>query len=126
MAGLTYDSGALIVAERNDRRFWAIHIRAMERGVLPVAPTVVLAQAWRGGPQPSLARLLQGCWIEPLSEPIARQAGLALALSRTSDVPDATIVISASQRLDAVVTSDRADIEMVAQALNWHPNIIDI
>ena len=126
MAGLTYDSGALIAAERNDRRFWAIHIRAMERGILPVAPTVILAQAWRGGPQSSLARLLHGCWIESLSEEAARQAGYALARSGTSDVPDATIVVSARQRLDAVVTGDRADIELVAQAFSWRPNIIDV
>ena len=126
MAGLTYDSGALIAAERNDRRLWAIHIRAIERGVLPIAPAVILAQAWRGGPQPSLAHFLHGCRIEPFSELAARGVGLALARSRTSDVPDATVVVNARQRLDAVVTGDRADLEAIARALDWHPNIIDV
>jgi hypothetical protein len=25
MAGVTYDTGALVAAERNDRRMWALH-----------------------------------------------------------------------------------------------------
>ena len=126
MAGLTYDSGALIAAERNDRRLWAIHIRAMERGVLPVVPSVILAQTWRGGPQTSLERLLHGCQVESLSDPAARRTGVSLAQSHTTDVPDATVVTSAMQRQDTVVTGDRADIEGIAHALGWRPNIIDI
>ncbi|MBM2810978.1 MAG: PilT protein domain protein [Chloroflexi bacterium] len=126
MAGLTYDSGALIAADRNDRRLWAIHIRAIERGILPVVPSVILAQTWRGGPQASLQRLLQGCQIESLSDPAARRTGVVLAQSLTADVPDATVVVSAMQRQDAVVTGDRADIEGLARAVGWRPNIIDI
>lgn len=126
MAGLTYDSGALIAAERNDRRLWALHIRALGRGELPAVPTVVLAQAWRGGPQLLLARLLRGCHVEPLLEPTARDAGVALARSGTADVSDATVVVSAVQRQDAVVSSDRADLDRIAHALGQRLSIIDI
>lgn len=31
---MTYDTGALIAAERNDRRLWALHRRALERGLV--------------------------------------------------------------------------------------------
>ncbi|WP_419551759.1 hypothetical protein [Candidatus Poriferisodalis sp.] len=38
MPGYTYDTGALIAAERNDRRVWALH-----QGVLPDGLTVPIA-----------------------------------------------------------------------------------
>lgn len=126
MAGLTYDSGALIAAERRDRRVWQLHTGALARGTPPVVPAAALAQAWRGGPQAELARFLRDCWIEPLSESLAREAGAALTRSRTTDVPDAAVVVCAMQRLDTVVTSDRADIERIARALNWRVNVIDV
>lgn len=126
MAGLTYDSGALIAAERNDRRLWLIHARALARGVLPVVPAVILAQVWRGGPQPALSAVLGGCQIEPLGEANARRAGAALGWSGTRDVPDAALVVSALLRNDAVVTSDRADIERIADAMGRPLNIVDI
>lgn len=126
MAGLTYDCGALLAGERNDRRLWALHARALQRGVLPVVPAAILAQAWRGGPQASLARLLGGCYVEPLVEVAAREVGAALTHSGTSDVPDAVVVVSAVQRHDAVVASDRADLERLAQALDRWLNIIDV
>jgi hypothetical protein len=44
-AGLTYDIGALIAAERNDRTMWALHRAALVRGLLPVVPSGVLAEA---------------------------------------------------------------------------------
>lgn len=126
MAGLTYDSGALVAAERNDRRLWDIHYRALERGVLPTVPTVALTQVWRGGPQPLLARLVGRCQIQTLGAAAARQAGVALARSGTQDVPDAVVVVSALERQDAVVTTDRTDIEHIARRLGSRLNIIDV
>ncbi|MBI4494842.1 MAG: twitching motility protein PilT [Chloroflexi bacterium] len=126
MAGLTYDCGALLAGEQGDRRLWAIHARALQRGVLPIVPTAILAQAWRGGPQPGLARLLGGCHLEPLVESAARNVGAALARSSTTDVPDATVVISALQRDDAVVTSDRTDLERIARVLGRRLNLVDV
>jgi hypothetical protein len=126
VAGLTYDCGALLAGERNDRRAWAIHARALARGVVPRVPAVILAQAWRGGPQPNLGRLLGGCQIESFEEGAAREVGAALKRSGTSDVPDAAVVVSALQRGDAVLTSDRADLERLAKALGQRLNVIDI
>ena len=73
MTGLTYDTGALIAAERSDRRMWALHRRALERGAAPVVPAPVLVEGWRGSVQ--TARLLQGCQVEDLDQPAARAAG---------------------------------------------------
>ena len=41
MAGVTYDTGALIAAERNDRRIWTLHRRALERGMMPTVSSGV-------------------------------------------------------------------------------------
>lgn len=126
MPGLTYDSGALIAAEANDRRMLLVHTRALRRGIVPVVPAVVLAQTWRGGPQPMLARLLSDCDIEPLTEAAARDIGAALARSSTPDVVDAAVVVGALKREDMVVTGDRADLNRIARALGRRLSIIDV
>jgi hypothetical protein len=114
--GLTYDTGALLAAERNDRRLWALHRRALERGLVPSVPAGVLGQAWRGGPQALLSRLLRGCRVEPLDEAAARAAGVACARAGTSDVVDASVVAGAVQRRDLVVTSDPDPLRRLAEA----------
>jgi len=48
----TYDSGALIAAEQDDDRMWALNETAPTRAMRVTVPAGVLAQAWRGGPQP--------------------------------------------------------------------------
>lgn len=115
--GTTYDTGALLAAEANRRELWAIHARSLQRGERPVVPAGVLAQAWRGGPQAQLSRLLRGCRIEDLDEGRARAAGVACARSATRDVVDASVVAGALARGDLVVTSDPDDIRNIARAL---------
>ena len=46
---MTYDTGALVAAERNDRRMWALHAGFLAEEVVPVVPAPVMAEAWRGG-----------------------------------------------------------------------------
>jgi hypothetical protein len=77
--GTTYD-GALLAAEANRRELWAIHARSLQRGERPVVPAGVLGQAWRGGPQAQLSRLLRGCRIEDLDEGRARGRSCVCAL----------------------------------------------
>ena len=118
MAGITYDAGALIAAERNDRRLWALHRRALERGIVPTVPAGVLAQGWRGGPQAQMSRLLAGCRIEDFDEARARSAGAACGVARTSDVVDAAVVVGAAARRNLVVTSDPGDLTLLRDALS--------
>lgn len=117
MSGVTYDAGALIAAERNSLSMWALHRRLLERGVRPTLSTAVLGQVWRRGPQAQLSRLLRGCRIAPLSEPEARAAGVALASSRSNDLVDAVVVVTALARQDLIVTSDPDDLRRIAGAI---------
>lgn len=120
MNGVTYDAGALIAAERGSRSMWRLHRRVLDRGMYPTLPTVVLGQAWRGGPQAQLSRLVRGCRVEPLTEQQARSAGAALAASGGSDLIDAAVVIAALVRGDLVVTSDPDDLCRIASAIGRH------
>ena len=68
MAGVTYDTGALIAGDHNDRRMWALHVGFITEEVVPAVPAPVVAEAWRGGSrQASLARMLAGCDIEEMT-----------------------------------------------------------
>lgn len=81
-----------------------------------MVPSVVLAQAWRGGPQPMLSRLLNACAIEDFTERAARATGTALAADGSSDVVDG-VVVSALSRGDEVVTADAGDLARIAGAV---------
>jgi hypothetical protein len=118
MNGVTYDAGALLAADRNDRLLVALHRRTLQRRIAPTVPAPVLAQAWRGGPQPSLSWLLSGCQIEDMDEPRARVAGALCGAAGTSDVVDAVVVAGALARHDAVVSSDPRDLRRLAAALD--------
>jgi predicted nucleic acid-binding protein len=117
VSGVTYDAGALIAAERGSVSVWALHRRLLERGICPTVSTPVLSQAWRGGPQAQLSRLLRGCRIEPLSESQARAAGAALAACSGEDIVDAVVVVGALARGDLVLTSDPDDLRRIAAAI---------
>ena len=117
MSGHTYDTGVLIAAERSDRLVWALHRRLLEQGDSPSVPSAVLAQAWRGGPQAQLSRLLAGCEIRPLTEIQARESGRLLARASSSDIVDASVVIVARERGEVVLTSDQGDLAPLSQAL---------
>jgi hypothetical protein len=117
MGGVTYDAGALVAAERNDRQMWALHSGYLRARVVPVVPAPALAQAWRGGArQASLARLLRLCDIEPMSEELARSIGLLAGKSSHDDIVDVAVVEGAIRRGDAVVTSDASHIRKIAAA----------
>jgi len=126
LPGITYDTGALIAAERGDDRLWTLHRRALERGVVPSVPAGVLAQGWRGGPQPQMSRLLAGCRVEDFDESRARSAGAACGLSGTSDVVDAAVMVGAAARDDLVVTSDAADLSRLREALGVEVQLHEI
>jgi predicted nucleic acid-binding protein len=123
--GLTLDSGALIAAEKRDRRFTVLWEEALDRGALVTLPAAVLAQVWRGN-SPVIARLLQACEIEPLEEADARQIGELLANARTADVIDAAVVLGAVARRDAIVTSDPDDIARLLSAAGVQLRILRV
>jgi hypothetical protein len=124
--GLTYDTGALIAAERDDRLLWSLHRAAIARGLPPTVPAGVLAEAWRGGPQHRMSMLLKGCRVEDLSEAQARRVGVLVAQSGLDDTVDVAVAEGALRRHDAVVTSNRTHIEHVTDAVRRSVPIHDV
>lgn len=113
MRGLTFDAGALIAFEKGNRVVRASIRDALAEGVEITIPAGVLAQVWRDGArQASLARLLAGANIvvEPLDERLARAAGRLCGATRTRDIVDASVVVGAKIRGDAILTSDVDDL----------------
>jgi hypothetical protein len=114
---MVYDAGALLAVERGDTRMVRLHERAIDRGdEPPLVPVVVLAQAWRGGPQPRLSRLLQDCEVVEDTEEIGLAAGTVCAAAGSADVVDGIVVVTALERAARVVTSDPHDLKRIASA----------
>jgi hypothetical protein len=113
---LVYDTGALLAAEHGDRTMWALHRRGLDHAGRAVVPAVVLGQAWRGGPQPQLSRLLKGCVIESFDENAGHAVGRLLRDASTCDVVDAHVVLTALRYRAAVLTSDPDDLQRLAAA----------
>lgn len=114
---VVYDSGALIAADRNDRRFHLLHARALASGRPAVVPTPVLTQVWRdGAKQARVSTVLRGCALEPVEERLAKQAGVLLGRAGTADAVDAIVVATALAWRAVVVTSDPADMQQLIDA----------
>jgi hypothetical protein len=117
--GVTYDTGALVAADRGERRVWARHRALLVRREVPTVPAPVVAQSWRGGSrQVLLVRLLTGCDVEALDDEQARAVGTFAARAATTDIVDACVVEGAMRRHDLVVGSDAGDLQAIAAAVS--------
>ncbi len=119
MPGVTYDTGALIAGERNDRRMWSLHAGFLMEEVVPLVPAPVLGAAWRGGRrQASLSRMLVGCELEDMTAARARKVGELVGRSGIDDIVDVAVVEGAHRRRDdVVVTSNASHIRQVGEAV---------
>lgn len=124
-SGLTFDTGALIAADKHSAKMAALVKIAVQRRSPTTVPAPVLAQAWRKN-NSKIALLLRSCRITVLDEEAARGVGNLLADAGRSDIVDAAVVLGAIARGDSVVTSDREDIERLASVCGTRLNIIDI
>jgi hypothetical protein len=77
-------------------------------------PAAVLAEWWRGAHH----ALLEIGTLEPLAPQLALQAGKLLAQTGKSNAVDATVVVSAAQRGDIVVTGDPEDLRELAKCVH--------
>jgi hypothetical protein len=121
MKGLVFDAGALIALERGDRRVIAYVQRAINANATIAVPAGVVAQVWRNGAkQVRLVRFLSlpSTDVVSLDDLTARAAGQLCGLRHTSDVIDASVVLCAIERDQAVVTSDPDDLHRLEPALN--------
>jgi predicted nucleic acid-binding protein len=112
---LIFDSGALIGFEKGKRGVAALVAHAIVTRRPIHVPTVVVAEAWRGGTRSvRQATLLAGCRIEPLYDGLARKAGEAQARVKGSTTIDAIVVACAHALRLPVVTSDPDDMRPLA------------
>jgi hypothetical protein len=119
--GVTYDTGALITADRGERSIWARHRALRTLREVPTVPAPVVAQSRRGGSrQALLARLLAGCKVEALDDGQARAVGSLAATAATSDIVDACVVEGALRHHDLVVSSDETGLHAIAAAASRH------
>lgn len=121
------DTGALLSVERKRRRMLLILERAHRNAIVPVVPAQILAQYWRGGDgrQSPVARLLQSCEIEHLDGLRAREAGVLLGRSETTDEADAVVALLADEH-GAVATSDTNDIRLLLRELHSTAQVLDV
>jgi predicted nucleic acid-binding protein len=128
MTTVVYDAGALVAAERNDRRMWAEHRVRLELGLSVVVPAPVVAQVSRSPRQVQLRRLLAGCEVVGFDEASAHAAGRLLASSKTktNDVVDATVVELAVRRRADIVTGDARDLSRLVSAAGARLRILQI
>ena len=109
--GVTFDTGALIALERRKASALALlRVCRQSRAVITI-PAAVVAEWWRG----THAVLLDAAILEPLTPALARAAGELLARAKRSDTIDATVIVSAAQRGDLVVTDDPDDLKRLSK-----------
>jgi hypothetical protein len=126
LAGLTLDSGALIAAERGDRRFWALWERAEQRDADVTVPANVLAQVYRGSRSAVIARVVRACIVEPVDEALARRIGELCARSGVSDVVEVSVVVGAASRRDHILTSDPRDLARIVAHVRGVAGLITV
>ena len=126
MAGLTLDAGALIAAERGDRRFWALWERAILRDLEITVPANVIAQVYRGARSAVVAKLLKACVVEVVDARLAMAVGVASVRAGVRDVVDVSVVVGAAARRDHIVTSDCEDLARIATHVRGVAGLIPI
>ena len=79
-------------------------------------PSIVVAEAWRGGRRSArIGSLIAGCIVAPLLEDVARMAGEALAAVRSATTIDAVVAASAYALGMPLVTGDFDDMSALAE-----------
>lgn len=117
------DSGALIAFERGDARMRALLRGALETSARLVIPAGVLAQVWRDpAKQVALAALARAVTttIAPLDQVLAEAAGVLCGKRKTSDVVDASVVLTARREGAVIVTTDLDDLRHLDNSVELH------
>jgi hypothetical protein len=112
-AGVVLDAGALIALDRGDKRMIALLRQGVTQGLVFRIPVGAVGQAWGNDRvQVTLARFLRSASVEisPMDEPLARACGELCAATNTQDVIDASVVLLARERREAIITSDPKDL----------------
>ena len=110
------DAGFLISVDRSERAAHAFLAAASRSEVALQTTHPVVAQAWRAGSrQARLAAFLKTIVIHPLDD--GRPVGQLLAQTKTSDVVDAHVVITAVRLGHDILTGDPDDLTTLSAVL---------
>ena len=111
--GVTFDTGVLIALERRHAGALAL-LRAckLSRASITI-PATVVAEWWRG----THGALLESGSLEALTPELAQRAGELLASTGGKNAVDASVVASAAQRGDIVVTGDGQYLRELARSV---------
>lgn len=123
---VVYDAGALVAADRGDRRCWAAHRARLEAGLVPVTTAPVVAQVSRSPRQAQLRRILRGCDVEPFAVADGHAVGELLARAGAADVVDGHVALVAARTGCAVLTSDPDDLSRLAEQLTPRPAVREV
>jgi predicted nucleic acid-binding protein len=117
--GLTFDTGALIGLERSRHLMRKVYDVAVGHDVRITVPSVVVAEWWRAGQkEKERAKILRSVAVEPITDLVARLAGVALTLTPRAQTIDAIVMASAAQRANEIVyTSDPKDLELLRDSV---------
>ena len=110
------DAGFLISIDRSDRTAQAFLTAASKYDTALHTTQPVVGQVWRNGPrQARLAAFLKTIKIHPLDD--GRPIGQLLGHTKTADVVDAHLVITAVRLGDDILTGDPDDLTTLSTAL---------
>jgi predicted nucleic acid-binding protein len=108
--GITLDTGALIAIERRKQRGTHLLELARQRLAVLSVPVPVVTEWWRGRTD-ARDRILDVVNVEPLTLPVAKLAGAAIARVPKATAIDAIVMAFAATRGDVVFTGDTHDLE---------------
>jgi predicted nucleic acid-binding protein len=120
VGAIVLDAGALIAFERANQRMRALVREAIRTKSRVIVPAGVLGQVFPDGSrQARLRALLSGptSEIPPLDQILAEAAGTLCGRTKTADVIDASIVLTARRCRAPVITSDAADLRKLDPTL---------
>jgi hypothetical protein len=122
--GLVYGVGALHAAAHNDHMMWALHRAALSNGIVPVVPSVAVAEGYRTEARGDrITELLAGTHIEPFSGEAARRTGELAARCDTSDMATMA-VIELAERCNFAVVAQRQNVLREAAGLLGHELVL--
>lgn len=110
MAGITFDTGALIALERRRPRMRRVLYAAELSQTKVTVPVAVVAEWWRSARQ-NRADVLDAVDVEPMELELGKLAGEAIARLPGATTIDAIVMASAARRGDVVYTSDFDDLD---------------
>ena len=125
---VTLDTGALIAIERRRERGLLLLDLMKHRLARLLVPVPVVVEWWRGRTD-TRERILDAVSIEPLSLPVARAAGEALAKLKSNSrslAIDAIVVAFAASHGGIVYTSDVDDLERIKSTHFPSVRILDL